>query len=259
MPRKKAKLCLPRALETSPSVQVSDPSQTSPTLASWRLWWGLPSVATSGRGSKAQSTLSPPGPYPIGAYRCPACLHSPRGSRVVSKALWPASPGLSGQDPRRILLALRLRRSGPLLCSQTLASEALLSHPALGRRALSRRSPPSQPRLSTPPSPLSTIYLRLPRARNVPQDTVGLVPNPLLAHFPRAFTNWPPSHDCCLGFGSKEADRGPPLPTIPHASLCPNTGGGCITKGQGSLGWGRVPQILALLRLPALRCRLPTL
>lgn len=75
-----------------------------------------PSAATSGRGSKAQSTLSPPGPYPIGAYRCPACLHSPRGARVVSNALWPASPGLSGQDPRRIHLALRLRGSG-LCCA----------------------------------------------------------------------------------------------------------------------------------------------
>lgn len=104
-----------------------------------------PSAATSGRGSKAQSTLPPPGPYPIGAYRCPACLHSPRGARVVSNALWPASPGLSGQDPRRIHLALRLRGSGLCCAAIPWLLKLLLSHPALGRRALSRRSPPPSP------------------------------------------------------------------------------------------------------------------
>lgn len=115
-------------------------------------------------------------------------------------------------------MALRLRGNG-LCCAGILwILKLLLSHPALGRRALSRRSPPSQPRPSTPPSRLSTIHLRLPRARNVPRDTVGLVPNPLLAHFTRAFTDWPPSRGCCLGFGSKEADRGPSSPPFPR--LC---------------------------------------
>lgn len=106
-------------------------------------------------------------------------------------------------------MALRLR--GNSLCCADVLGILKLYFPTLllaGELSAGEARP-----LSTPPSPLSTIHLRLPRVRNVAQDTVGLVPNPLLAHFTRAFTNWPPSHGCCcLGFGSKGSDRGPPFP-----------------------------------------------
>lgn len=106
-----------------------------------------------------------------------ACT-APEGARVVSNALWLASPGLSGQDPRRTLLALRLRgRKQPLLGSHPLGPKPYFPTLLLaGERSAGEA--PLRPRPSTPPSQLSTIHLRLPRARNVLQDTVGLVPNP---------------------------------------------------------------------------------
>ena len=45
-------------------------------------------------------------------------------------------------------------------------------------------------------------------------DTVGLVPNPLLAHFTRAFTGSPPSHSLLSGSDSEGTDRG--LPSSPQ-------------------------------------------
>lgn len=109
-------------------------------------------------------------------------------------------------------MALRLR--GNRLCCAGILWLLKLYFPTLllASQSSAGEAPHPQPRPSTPPSLFSTIHLRLPRARNVPQDTVGLVPNPLLAHFTQAFTNWPPSHGCCLGFGSKGADGGPSTP-----------------------------------------------
>lgn len=122
----------------------------------------------------------------------------------ISRVLW--------AGPTEAPLGAEAEGKQPLLCRPSLDPEVFLSHPAFGRRARSAREAPPQPRPGTPPSFLSTIHLRLPRARNVARDTVGLVPNPLLAHFTRAFTNWPPSRGCRLGFGSKGADGGPSSP-----------------------------------------------
>lgn len=94
-------------------------------------------------------------------------------------------------------LGSEAERGSGLCCAWALSG---FSHPALlGRKALSWRSCPRTTPTS-PPSQLSTIHLRLPRARNVLQDTVGLVPNPLLAHFTRAFIDLPPSHGLLSGF-----------------------------------------------------------
>lgn len=81
----------------------------------------------------------------------------------------------------------------------------LAGEPSAGAAA----PPVSPPSLFTPStssvSPEQGMWL---------QDTGGLVPNPLLAHFTQAFIDSPKSHGLLSGPGSEDADRG--LPSSPH-------------------------------------------
>lgn len=82
-----------------------------------------------------------------------------------------------------------------------------------------------------------------PQSKECAQDTVGLVPNPLLAHFTQAFTNWPLSHGCCLSFGSKGADRGPSSPQflMLHFAPAPLLQKAVPRRVKEPWGGGRVP------------------
>lgn len=141
MPRKKAELCLPSTLETSPSVQISDPSHISPMLASWKLLWG-PRQLPLEEAQEHRACCTPSQPYPIGAYRCPACLHSPRGARVVSKALWPTSPGLFWARPKEDPFGSEAEGKQPLLCRHPLDPEAFTFPPCSWQESTQQEKPP---------------------------------------------------------------------------------------------------------------------
>lgn len=102
-----------------------------------------------------------------------------------------------------------------------------------GSSAGETAAPPNTHTPVSPPSQLSTIHLRLLRARNAAPDTVGLVPNPLLAHCTWAFTDSPSSHGCCLSSGSEAQTEVSP-PCQPHISFCPNTIRGGLVGGRRS-------------------------
>lgn len=200
----------------------------------------------------------PPGPYPIGAYRCPACLHNPRRARVflrpsgcISRAFW-AGPK---EDP----VGPEAEGKQPLLCNHPLDPEPLLSHPALGRRALSRRSPlPAPPQ--HPSFPAQHHPSPSPQSEECASGHCGTCSQSLLAHFTRAFTNWPASHGCCLGFGSKEADRGgPSSPQFLMLYFAPTPEEAVSRRVKEPWGGAGSPQTPALLRHPALWRCLPML
>lgn len=133
-------------------------------------------------------------------------------------SLWPASPGSldllfsSWAGPKEAPLGSEAAGKQALLCGQPLDPEALLSHPALGSRVLGRRSPPPPSPPQHPSFPVQHHPSPSPQSKECASGHCGTCSQSLLAHFTRAFTNWPPSRGCCLGFGSKGADRGPSSP-----------------------------------------------
>lgn len=109
-------------------------------------------------------------------------------------------------------MALRLRgRKPPLLGSHSLGPK--LYFPTLllaGERSAGEAPSPAPPQ--DPSFPAQHHPSPSPQSKECASGHSGTCFQSLLAHFTRAFTNWPPSHGCCLGFASKEADRGPSSP-----------------------------------------------
>lgn len=138
-------------------------------------------------------------------------------------------------------MALRLRGSR-LCCAGSLWIPKLcFPTQLLAAESSAGEAPYPPPRPSTPPSLSSTIHLRLPRARNVPQDTVGLVPNPFWLISPGLLQTGLHPVAAVWVLVLKEQTEAPP----PHNSSCftlpQRHGGGCTMEGQGTPGWGQGP------------------